>query len=67
MGASIDIVKVVEQRLREIEEQLASYDELVRERDRVRRALGELRGNPTAARPVGDGRAATGRRGARAA
>jgi hypothetical protein len=65
MGASTDIVKVVEQRLREIEEQLASYDELVRERDRVRRALGELRGRSTAARPAGDGRAATGRRGAR--
>ena len=63
VGASIDIVRVVEQRLREIEVQLASYDELVRERDRVRRALGELRGNPTVARPAGDGAAATGRRG----
>jgi hypothetical protein len=62
MGASTDIVKAVEQRLQEIEEQLASYDELVRERDRVRRALGELRGNSIAARPAGGGRAATGRR-----
>jgi hypothetical protein len=65
MGASTDIVRVVEERLREIEEQLASYDELVRERDRVRRALGELRGNSSAARLAGGGRAATGRRGAR--
>jgi hypothetical protein len=65
MGASTDIVKAVEQRLQEIEEQLASYDELVRERDRVRRALGELRGNSTAARPAGGARAATGRGGAR--
>jgi hypothetical protein len=65
MGASIDIVTVVEQRLQEIEEQLASYDELVRERDRVRRALGELRGTATAATPASDGRAPTGRRGAR--
>jgi hypothetical protein len=63
--ASTDIVKAVEQRLREIEEKLASYDELVRERDRVRRALGELLGDSTPARPAGDGHAATGRRDAR--
>jgi hypothetical protein len=50
MGASTDIVKAVEQRLQEIEEQLASYNEIVRERERVRRALGELRGNSIAAR-----------------
>jgi IclR helix-turn-helix domain len=65
VAASPDIVKVIEQRLQEIEEQLASYDELVRERDRVRRALGELRADSTAPRPADDGRAATGRRVAR--
>jgi hypothetical protein len=55
VGASADIVKVVEQRLQEIEEQLASYDKLVRERDRVRRALGELRGDATAPGLAGGG------------
>ena len=42
----------------EIEAQLASYDDLVRERDSVRRALGELRGDSSAARPADGARAA---------
>ena len=65
MQASTDIVKAVEQRLKEIESQLAGYDELARERDRVRRALRALRGDSTAARPAGTARAAGGRQGPR--
>jgi hypothetical protein len=50
--ASTDVVQTVEQRLREVEAQLGSYDELTRERDRLQRALNELRadGNSPAAR-----------------
>jgi hypothetical protein len=55
----------VEQRLQDIDRQLAGYDELARERDRVRRALRELRGDSTAVQPAGGGRAASGRRGSR--
>jgi hypothetical protein len=65
LAASTDIVQAVEQRLKEIESQLSSYDDLVRERDRLRRALHELRTDATAARPGGGARAASGRRGPR--
>ena len=43
MAASVDIVQVVEKRLREIDSQLGNYDDLLGERDRLRRALQELR------------------------
>jgi hypothetical protein len=65
LAASTDIVQAVEQRLKEIEAQLGSYDDLVRERDRLRRALHELRTDATAARAGSAARAATGRRGPR--
>ena len=65
MAASTDIVQAVEQRLNDIEAQLSSYDDLVRERDRLRRALNELRSDSTAARAVGSARVASGRRGPR--
>jgi hypothetical protein len=65
LAASTDIVQAVEQRLKEIEAQLSSYDDLVRERDRLRRALRELRTDATAARAGAGARAATGRRAAR--
>ena len=45
MAASVDIVQAIEARLGEIESQLGGYDELVRERDRLRRALHELNGH----------------------
>jgi hypothetical protein len=65
LAASTDIVQAVEQRLKEIEAQLSSYDDLVHERDRLRRALHELRTDATAARAGGAARPATGRRGPR--
>ena len=65
MAASTDIVQAVEQRLGEIEAQLSSYDDLVRERERLRRALHELRTDSTAARAGATARPATGRRGPR--
>src|SRR4051812_29017259 len=65
LAASTDIVRAVEERLQEIESQLSSYDDLVRERDRLRRALHELRTDATAARTAGGARAAGGRRGSR--
>jgi hypothetical protein len=65
LAASSDIVQAVEQRLQEIESQLSSYDDLVRERDRLRRALHELRTDATVARAAGGARAATGRRATR--
>jgi hypothetical protein len=66
LAASTDIVQAVEQRLKEIEAQLGSYDDLVRERDRLRRALHELRTDSTAAARAGSGaRSAAGRRGPR--
>src|SRR4051812_50227886 len=63
LAASTDIVRAVEERLQEIESQLSSYDDLVRERDRLRRALHELRTDATAARTAGGARAAGGRGG----
>jgi hypothetical protein len=65
MAASTDIVQAVEQRLKEIEAQLSGYDDLVRERDRLRRALHELRSDSTAARAEGGARATSGRGGPR--
>ena len=65
MAASTDIVQAVEQRLKEIEAQLSSYDDLVRERDRLRRALHELRTDSSAARAAGVAPASSGRRGPR--
>src|SRR6187200_2749664 len=38
-----DVAETIERRLREIEAQLDGYEELARERDRLRRALHELR------------------------
>jgi len=65
MAASTDIVQAVEQRLKEIEAQLSGYDDLVRERDRLRRALHELRTDSAAARAEGGARATSGTRGPR--
>jgi hypothetical protein len=65
MAASTDIVQAVEQRLKEIEAQLSGYDDLVRERERLRRALHELRSDSTAARAEGGARATSGRGGPR--
>lgn len=65
MQASTDVVQVIEQRMQEVEAQLSSYDDLVRERDRLRRALQELRSDSTAARATDGARTAGGRRGAR--
>jgi hypothetical protein len=63
LAASVDIAQAIEARLGEIESQLGGYDELVRERDRLRRALHELNGDgasaPRATAPARDG----GRRG----
>lgn len=47
MAASIDIAQAIEARLGEIESRLGGYDELVCERDRLRRALHELNGAAT--------------------
>jgi hypothetical protein len=47
LAASVDITQAIEARLGEIESQLGGYDELVRERDRLRRALHELNGQST--------------------
>jgi hypothetical protein len=62
-----DVAQTIEQRRREIEAQLRSYDELARERDRLQRALHELRidgASPrrTSSRPPAAGRANAGRR-----
>jgi hypothetical protein len=65
LAASGDIVQAVEARLREIEAQLSSYDDLVRERDRLRRALHELRTDTSAAAAGAGARATTGRRASR--
>jgi IclR helix-turn-helix domain len=66
LAASVDIVQAVEERLREIEAQLSTYDDLVRERDRLRRALHELRGESAAgARAAGGAAAPSGRRSSR--
>jgi hypothetical protein len=65
LEASTDIVRAVEQRLQDIESQLSSYDDLVRERDRLRRALHELRTDATGAPAAGGARAGSGRRGTR--
>jgi hypothetical protein len=65
LAASTDIVQAVEQRLKDIEAQLSSYDDLVRERDRLRRALHELRTDSTAARAEDGARATGARRGPR--
>jgi hypothetical protein len=65
LAASGDIVQAVEERLRAIETQLSSYDDLVRERDRLRRALHELRSDSSAARASAGKRAAPGRRASR--
>jgi len=73
LAASTDVVSVIEERLREIEAQLKTYDELARERDRLQRALDALRSEPAVARRGGStqrqaprGRAG-GRRGGRRA
>jgi hypothetical protein len=47
LAASVDIAQAIEARLSEIGSQLGSYEELVRERDRLRRALHELNGAAT--------------------
>jgi len=71
--ASTDVVQTVEQRLREVEAQLGSYDELTRERDWLQRALNELRadGNAparsSAKRPTAGGAGPRRRRSARRA
>jgi sugar-specific transcriptional regulator TrmB len=68
LAASVDIEQAIEARLSEIESQLESYEELVRERDRLRRALQELNGEgsrsprASSAPAVGNGRRAGARR-----
>jgi hypothetical protein len=57
----MDVVRVIEERLQEIEAQLKTYDELARERDRLQRALDALRSDPA----VGAGSAASPRRATR--
>jgi hypothetical protein len=66
LAASADIVQAVEERVREIEAQLGGYDDLVRERDRLKRALQAL-GSDTGAAPRAGAptRPATGRRASR--
>ena len=65
MAASTDIVQAVELRLEEIESQLSSHDDLVRERDRLRRALHELRTDALAPRAAAGARTGSTRRGTR--
>ena len=43
MAGLTDVAQTIERRLREIEAQLRGYEELARERDRLQRALHELR------------------------
>jgi hypothetical protein len=63
-----DVAETIERRLREIEAQLDGYEELARERDRLRRALHELRSDDGArpgrasATPPAAGRASSLRR-----
>jgi DNA invertase Pin-like site-specific DNA recombinase len=60
-----DVAHTIERRLREIEAQLNGYQELARERDRLQRALHELRSDdgtrpgPAPARPQAAGRASS--------
>jgi hypothetical protein len=67
LAASVDIAQAIEARLSEIESQLGGYDELVRERDRLRRALHELndQGTPSPRAAAPPARASGRRAGAR--
>ena len=65
MRASTDVVQLVERRLQEIEQQLSSYDDLVSERERLRRALHELRTDSSVARATAGARVGSGRRASR--
>src|SRR3954447_8913721 len=72
VAGSTDVAQTIERRLREIEAQLRSYEELARERDRLQRALRELliddgaRPGRASAKAPAAGRASAGRgRGAR--
>ena len=68
MAGLTDVAHTIEQRLREIEAQLNGYEELARERDRLQRALHELRSDdaarrgPAPATPQAAGRASSRRR-----
>ena len=68
MAGLTDVADTIEQRLREIEAQLDGYEELARERDRLQRALHELRSDDGArpgrapATPQAAGRASSRRR-----
>src|SRR4051794_31407782 len=63
-----DVAQTIERRLREIEAQLDGYEQLARERDRLQRALHELRSHdgarpePASATPRAAGRASSRRR-----
>jgi hypothetical protein len=68
VAGSTDVAQTIERRLREIEAQLRSYEELARERDRLQRALRELviddgeRPGRASAKTSAAGRASAGRR-----
>ena len=60
VGATADVERLIESRLREIEEQLRPFAELELERSRLRDALGVLRGGGAPSRAPSGKRAARG-------